>query len=88
VVLRPARAPFTVAREGDGFRVVGRGVERLVAEADLEDPKALARLQRRLVKEGVERALAAAGARRGDEVLIGALAFEFLPEEEIPDGSA
>jgi GTP-binding protein len=88
VVLRPARAPFTVAREGDGFRVIGRGVERLVAEADLDDPKALARLQRRLVKEGVERELVAAGARRGDEVLIGALAFEFLPEEEIPDGSS
>jgi GTP-binding protein len=87
VVLRPARAPFIVAREGGGFRVVGRGVERLVAEADLDDPAALARLQRRLVREGVERELAAAGARRGDEVLIGALAFEFLPEEEITDGT-
>jgi GTP-binding protein len=88
VVLRPARAPFTVTRDGGGFRVIGRGVERLVAEADLDDPKALSRLQRRLVREGVERELAAAGARRGDEVFIGALTFEFLPEEDTPDGSA
>jgi GTP-binding protein len=87
VVLRPARPPFTVTPEGDGFRVVGRRVERLVAEADLDDPRTLARLQRRLVKEGVERELAAAGARRGDEVRIGGHAFEFLPEEEIVDGS-
>jgi GTP-binding protein len=88
VVLRPARPRFAVTREGDRFRVVGRGVERLVAESDLDDPRTLARLQRRLVKEGVERELAAAGARRGDEVVIGAIAFEFLPGEEIGDGTA
>jgi hypothetical protein len=34
------------------------------------------------VKEGVERRLAAAGARRGDEVVIGDRAFEFYPEGE------
>ena len=88
VVLRPARPRFTVRREGERFRVVGRGVERWVAEADLEDPANVARLQRRLVKEGVERELVAAGARRGDEVVIGSTAFEFLPGEEIGDGSA
>jgi GTP-binding protein len=88
VVLRPARPRFVVRREGDRFRVVGRGVERWVAEADLEDPRDLSRLQRRLVKEGVERELAAAGARRGDEVVIGAVAFEFLPGEEVRDGQA
>ncbi len=88
VVLRPARPRFSVSREGDRFRVVGRGVERLVAESDLEDPRTLARLQRRLVKEGVERELAAAGARRGDEVVIGAVAFEFLPGEAIDDGTS
>jgi GTP-binding protein len=88
VVLRPARPAFVVRREGERFRVVGRGVERWVAEADLDDPRTLARLQRRLVKEGVERELEAAGARRGDEVVIGAIAFEFLPGEDIGDGSS
>lgn len=83
VVLRPARPRFVIRREGERFRVVGRGVERWVAETDLEDPEALTRLQRRLVREGVERRLAAAGARRGDEVVIGDVAFEFLPGEGI-----
>lgn len=81
VVLRPARRPFEVRREGDRFRVVGRSVERWVAETDLEDPEQLRRLQRRLLRAGVERELAAAGARAGDEVWIGSFAFEFRPEE-------
>ncbi|HSJ50281.1 MAG TPA: Obg family GTPase CgtA, partial [Actinomycetota bacterium] len=88
VVLRPARPRFTVAREGERFRVVGRGVERLVSEADLEDPRDVARLQRRLIKEGVERELEAAGARRGDEVVIGDVTFEFLPGQGVGDGPA
>jgi GTP-binding protein len=82
VVLRPARPRFTVRREGDRFRVVGRGVERWVADTDLDDPRQVAKLQKRLAREGVERELAAAGARRGDEVVIGGSAFEFLPEGE------
>jgi GTPase len=86
VTLRPARAPFVVRREGARFRVVGRGVERWVHEADLEDPTSVAALQRRLVTEGVEHELAAAGARRGDEVVIGDQAFEFIPEEERDGG--
>jgi GTP-binding protein len=81
VVLRPGRPSFVVHREGERFRVIGRGVERWVAETDFEDPREVVRLQKRLVKEGVERQLAAAGARRGDEVVIGDRAFEFFPEE-------
>ena len=80
VVLRPARPRFVVRREGERFRVIGRGVERWVSETDLEDPAKLERLQRRLVREGVERQLVAAGAGRGDEVVIGDVAFEFIPE--------
>jgi GTP-binding protein len=87
VVLRPARPRFVVKREGERFRVIGRGVERWVSETDLEDPVKLERLQRRLVKEGVERELASAGARRGDEVVIGDVAFEFIPEGQ-RDGEA
>jgi GTPase len=84
VVLRPARPAFVVKREGERFRVIGRGVERWVAETDFEDPREVVQLQRRLVREGVERQLAAAGARRGDEVVIGDRAFEFFPEEADP----
>jgi GTP-binding protein len=81
VVLRPARARFAVAREGDRYRVTGRGVERWVSETDLDDPAAVVRLQKRLVREGVERQLVSAGARRGDEVVIGSVTFEFIPED-------
>jgi GTPase len=81
VVLRPARERFVVRREGERFRVVGRDVERWVAATDFEDPRAVATLQRRLAKEGVERKLASVGAQRGDEVVIGDRAFEFFPEE-------
>src|SRR5438132_9503266 len=84
VVLRPGRDPFVVRREGTGYRVSDPRVERWVAEADLEDPKQVAELQRRLVKAGVERRLAEAGARRGDEVLIGHSTFEFIPEPGAP----
>jgi GTP-binding protein len=80
-VLRPGRPRFVVRREGERFRVVGRGVERWVAETDFDDPGEVVRLQQRLIKEGVERRLAAVGARRGDEVVIGDRAFEFIPEE-------
>lgn len=81
VVVRPARDRFVVRREGDRFRVSGPRVERWVAQTDLEDPRQVADLQRRLVRTGVERRLAEAGARRGDEVLIGDRTFEFFPEE-------
>jgi GTP-binding protein len=80
VVVRPAREPFQVRREGERFLVRGPRVERWVKETDLEDPEQVVRLQRRLLKAGVERRLAEAGARRGDEVVIGGKAFEFIPE--------
>jgi GTPase len=87
VVLRPGRPRFHVEREGERYRVTGRGVERLVSETDLEDPLAVQRLQKRLIREGVERRLVAAGARRGAEIVIGETAFEFIPEGEA-DGQA
>jgi GTP-binding protein len=88
VVLRPGRPRFTVTREDGGWRIAGRGVERWVRETDLDDDRQVARLQRRLIEEGVERQLARAGARRGDEVRILDRAFEFLPEDAAGRGTA
>jgi GTP-binding protein len=82
VVLRPGRPSFVIRREGERFRVVGKNVERWVAETDFDDPRGVAKLQKRLRKEGVEGKLAEMGARRGDEVLIADRVFEFIPEEE------
>jgi GTP-binding protein len=84
VVLRPGRPRFTVSREDGGWRVSGRNVERWVRETDLDDERQVTDLQRRLIKEGVERQLTRAGARRGDEIRISDRAFEFLPEVDPP----
>lgn len=82
VVLRPGREEFTVSREGPGFRVSGHLIERLVAAADFDDDEDVEKLQKRLIKEGIEKALAEAGARIGDDVTIGGMTFEFIPEGE------
>jgi GTPase len=84
VVVRPGRPRFTVAREDGGWRVRGRNVERWVRETDIDDERELTRLQRRLIKEGVERQLTKAGAHRGDEIRISDRAFEFLPGDDLP----
>jgi GTP-binding protein len=84
VVLRPGRPRFTVEREADGrWRVSGRSVERWVLETDLDDEGAVALLQRRIKKEGIERTLASLGARAGDEVAILDRVFEYVPDDEV-----
>jgi GTP-binding protein len=77
VVHRPAAEGVVVEREGNGFVVVGRAVERAVGLSDLTDPDAMALVQRRLKRLGVDRALARAGARPGDDVRIGQLSFTY-----------
>ena len=80
VVLRPGRPHFAVTRRGRVWEVHGPKVERWVMEADLDDEDEVARLQARFKKEGIDRALAAQGARPGDEVSIHGKAFEFQPD--------
>jgi GTP-binding protein len=72
VVLRPEEQGFSVVREGpQQWRVQGRPAERAVALADLTNPEAMAYIQQRLQRMGVEKALARAGATDGDVVHIG-----------------
>jgi GTP-binding protein len=85
VVLRPGRPRFTVERERGGWRVRGQRVERWVLETDLDDERSVAALQERLAREGVDRRLRELGARPGDEVAIGASAFEFVPDAAAED---
>jgi GTP-binding protein len=66
-----------VTRRDAGWEVTGARVERLVMETDLDDDEEVARLQARLKKEGVDRALAAEGAKPGDEVTIRDRVFEY-----------
>ena len=57
------------------WRVVGRVAERAVAFSDLNDLGALDEAVKRLRRLGVDRALARAGVREGDEVTVGAMTF-------------
>jgi len=72
--------PISVAREGAGFRVLGDRPERWVAMTDLDNPQAVAYLQRRMRRAGVDDLLTEAGASPGDEVLVGDAAFEFTSD--------
>jgi GTP-binding protein len=82
VVLRPGRPRFVVTRRGAGWEVTGAKVERWVMEADLDDDEEVARLQARLKKEGVDRALAAEGAKPGDDVSIRGRVFEYQADPD------
>ncbi|MGQ0825420.1 MAG: GTPase ObgE [Actinomycetota bacterium] len=78
VVLRPEEEGFSVVREGSHeWRVKGRPAERAVALADLTDPDALAYVQQRLRRLGVDRALARAGVAGGDVVRIGGMEMTY-----------
>src|SRR4051812_39963714 len=81
MTFRPAaERGFRVERTGDGaFRVIGRGIDRLVARYDLENDEALAHVEGTLERIGVVRALEDAGFEPGDDVEIGGVVFELHP---------
>lgn len=69
---------FEVRKLSDGvFRVSGGRVERMVVQTDWDNEEAIAFLQHRFKKLGVDVALEKAGARDGDEIRIVGRAFEF-----------
>jgi GTPase len=81
MTFRPAaERGFRVERVGDGaFRVLGRGIEVLIARYDLDNDEALGHVESTLERIGVLRALEEAGFEPGDEVEIGGVAFELHP---------
>jgi len=71
---------FNARNLGGGvFEVTGRNIERMVIMTEWNNEEAMAFLQKRLVKAGVEKALEDAGALEGDEVRIAGRSFEFTP---------
>ena len=82
VVHRPRAEGVLIERHDNGvFEVHGRDAHRAVALSDLTDLDALGVAQGRLKKLGVDRALARAGARRGDIVQIGDMSFEYADDD-------
>lgn len=77
---------FEVAKLSDGiFRVQGPMIERMVVQTDWENDEAIAFLQHRLKRAGVEKALERAGAVDGDEIRIVGRSFEFESAQTAED---
>jgi GTP-binding protein len=75
--LAPSEVEHTIRREGDGFAVGGRDVERVLAMADLDSDEGVADLQRQLDRIGVLKELERAGVKAGDTVRIGDFELEW-----------
>ncbi len=75
----PSRRPFRILRDAGELRVAGRDLERRVASLDPQDDGAVARLAAELERLGVDDALRDAGAKPGDDILLGAHRFTFQP---------
>ncbi len=82
LTFRPAaRRGFHVERTAPGsYRVVGEGIDRLIARHDLENDEAMVHVESRLRRIGVIRALEEQGFTAGDEVEIAGVVFELDPE--------
>ncbi len=65
----------------DEYVVSGASIERLVAMTPMENEHAVTRLQRILERNGVVTKLKALGAKDGDSVRIGSIAFDYIDED-------
>lgn len=72
-IIRPEvdEEAFTIEREGEGWRVRGKRIERVAAMTYWEFEATSRRFQRILDRMGISEALVAAGVREGDTVFIG-----------------
>jgi GTP-binding protein len=75
----PARREYKILRDSGLLRVAGRSIERRAAELDPDSPRDVALLANELERLGVDDALRAAGAKPGEEILLGAHSFTFRP---------
>jgi GTP-binding protein len=79
VVIRPeAEDRFTIHRVGDGWRVRGQKIERVVAMTYFEYDATLNRFQNILQQMGITDALREAGVEEGDTVYIGDTELEWM----------
>ena len=77
----PEDEDLEVERTGKGaYTVHGRHIERMVVMTEIGNDEAVAHLQRRMRRAGVEQALVRAGALDGDSITIGPVTFDFEAE--------
>jgi GTPase len=78
----PARRRFRILRDRGELRVAARELEAQADQLDPEDAAAVARLAADMERLGVQEALHAAGARPGDDVLVGRQRFSYRPRSQ------
>lgn len=72
------RQQYEITQLSEGvFRVSGKQIERMVIQTDWENDEAIAFLQHRFKRLGLDTALEKAGARDGDEIRILGYEFDF-----------
>jgi GTPase len=76
-IKREADDTWDVVRVNNGYRVVGKRVERLVAMTNLGNEESLRYLHRRLGRIGVIKRLEEMGVEEGDTIWIGKLELEY-----------
>lgn len=77
----PEDEDLSIERTAPGeFTVHGKHIERMVIMTEIGNDEAVAHLQRRLRRAGVETALERAGAVDGDTITIGPVSFQFEAE--------
>ena len=69
--------PYTIRREGEGFRIEGRRVVRAVRMTNFDNEEAVNHLQERLKRMGVFKALKRMGAQTGQPIYIGEVELEY-----------
>ena len=78
IIFRPAPEGVWIERLDDGsYRVHGRSAERVVALNDVTTHEALAYIDHRFKRLGVDKALTRAGVHDGDIVRVGTFTFEY-----------
>jgi GTP-binding protein len=81
--IRRRNRDWSIAKdlETDEFVVASESLERLVAMTPMENDHAVVRLQRILERNGIVRKLKSLGAKEGDTVRIGTIAFDYIDED-------
>jgi GTPase len=78
----PARRRYRILRDRGELRVAARELEAEADRVDPEDAAGVARLAAEMERLGVQEALRAAGARPGDDILVGGQRFTYHPRSD------
>lgn len=76
-IARKTDDSWEVQQTADGYRIVGKRIERMVQMTQLDNDEGIRNLHRRLMRIGIIDRLREMGASEGDSVLVGDVEFEF-----------